>query len=568
MSSRAALCFVPLLILWLFWPTLVGRQRLAFRDVSHFYTPLYEYVAERTNNQWLPLWNPLAQTGVPLLGETTTAVLYPVRYLVYALPLAAETAMAWYVTVHLILAFLSATAAARWAGAAKGTAPLGGLIYALSGSVLFLYTNPPFFVGAAWLPLVVGPLLSASNSNRRRTSGCRFARLPGHLRVQLQRDAYFGSGQRVLIAAPAMAMMILGGDPQSALHAMLTVSLFYLSKFVFRVRTDVTWKTVATVPLVAAALTAPQLAASISWSGQSDRVARSYGRQTVEPAPVLSSGERSYGRDDAFRFSLPPWHAAELITPNAFGSLFPIHQRLSRLIPGDGQMWTPSIYLSTFGLLALVSSALAIRICGMDRWLTIAVISLWLSMGHFGLLWVIQFTTGWLTQFHSAIGGPYWLLYNFLPGYDAFRYPAKWLPVFSLAVAIIAARFADRWDGEASRRLPVWPIVATVLLALTAVTAARMNPSWWTDLKRPVDEFWGPLDIAGGLQQIQFSLIHSTVVLLAILALLTSRRFSSVRPALLLLLIGVELAIAGTAMIATVPRETEQQLIAALAPRW
>ncbi len=146
----------PVVILLLLGAALVGLGRLAFRDVSHFYTPLYQYVAERTSEEWLPLWNPLDQTGIPLLGETTTAVLYPIRYLLFSLPIASETALAWYVALHLILASLAANWAASTSGASRGAAAIAGVIYPLSGSVFFLYTNPPFLVGAAWLPLVLG----------------------------------------------------------------------------------------------------------------------------------------------------------------------------------------------------------------------------------------------------------------------------------------------------------------------------------------------------------------------------------------------------------------------------
>ena len=145
--SRASILIAPLSIIVLFAPALVGDQRLAFRDVSHFYTPLYDYVAARTADQWLPLWNPLDQTGIPLLGETTTAVLYPVRYLLFALPISTETAIAWYVALHLVLASLTAGLAARWAGIRPLACSLVGIVYSLSGSVLFLYTNPPFLVG-------------------------------------------------------------------------------------------------------------------------------------------------------------------------------------------------------------------------------------------------------------------------------------------------------------------------------------------------------------------------------------------------------------------------------------
>ena len=113
---RMVIWLAPVAILGLFATSLTGFDRLAFRDVSHFYTPLYDYVDWRMSRQWLPLWNPLDHTGIPLLGETTTAVLYPLKAIVYALPISAATAMAWYVAMHLILAAVTSYRAARWAG--------------------------------------------------------------------------------------------------------------------------------------------------------------------------------------------------------------------------------------------------------------------------------------------------------------------------------------------------------------------------------------------------------------------------------------------------------------------
>lgn len=196
--TRTSVLVAPVVIGLLFASTLVGIDRLAFRDVSHFYTPLFDYVASRTQSQWLPLWNPLDQTGIPLVGESTTAVFYPVRYLLFALPISSEVAIAWYVALHLLLASVAARACASWSGATRWSAAVAGIIYPLSGSILFLYTNPPFLVAAAWLPLALGPIIC-----RRRIA----------------------TTKRVLVAGPAIAMMILAGDPQTAIHAMLVAGL-------------------------------------------------------------------------------------------------------------------------------------------------------------------------------------------------------------------------------------------------------------------------------------------------------------------------------------------------------
>ena len=140
--SKTSVLFAPVLILAFLAPSLLGLESLAFRDVAFFYTPLYDYVAERCSEAWLPLWNPLDQTGMPLIGETTSAVLYPLRYLIFSLPIATGTAMAWYVAMHLIIASLAARLLALWAGCRPLGVAIASLLYPLSGSVLFLYTNP------------------------------------------------------------------------------------------------------------------------------------------------------------------------------------------------------------------------------------------------------------------------------------------------------------------------------------------------------------------------------------------------------------------------------------------
>ena len=83
----ASVLIAPVVIGAIFASVLTDQDRLAFRDVSHFYTPLYEYVSARQQQDWLPLWNDLDQTGIPIAGETSTALFYPIRYAIYSLPI-------------------------------------------------------------------------------------------------------------------------------------------------------------------------------------------------------------------------------------------------------------------------------------------------------------------------------------------------------------------------------------------------------------------------------------------------------------------------------------------------
>ena len=500
---RMVVWLVPISILGLFATSLIGIDRLAFRDVSHFYTPLYDYVDWRMSSQWLPMWNPLDHTGIPLLGETTTAVLYPPRIFVYALPISSTTAMAWYIVFHLILAALTSYRAARWSNASPLAATVAALVYPLSGVVLSLYCNPSFLCGAAWLPLLLSALIAAPD---------------------------LSPSKRTLIASITLAMMVLAGDPQTALHGMLLATIIWIGRrcFAAKKHRDTRqpgfpgWVLLAS-PIMASILAAPQLAASVSWSQQSDRVTVERTQRWWEP-PIVSSK-----RHESFQYSLAPWHLLELATPQAFGSLLPEHRRISGRIPGDGRMWTPTIYMGLLTILALLFRLMKCRTGGIDVWMVITLLSLWLAMGQFGLVWVIQTNTNWLSDVDSAIGGAYWFLYQFLPGYDSFRYPAKWLIPFALGAAIVTASVIDDWiaSPQIDRR---WICCAGWLVSfgLIAALVLRWDPSWLIDprITDPKDLFWGPLRVTAAFSEIAISWLHSwlTWIAIALVLLLANRQ--------------------------------------------
>ncbi|TWU48538.1 hypothetical protein Poly51_44380 [Rubripirellula tenax] len=484
---------VPITVALLLVGVLTGRERLAFRDVSHFYTPLYGYVADRCSQQTVPLWNPLDQTGIPLVGETTTAVFYPIRYFVFALPISTTVAMGWYVAIHLVVASMAASFAARAMGVRRHAAWCAAVMYPMSGSVWFLYTNPPYLVAAAWMPLALAALIGRARHGDRKPSST------------------------IIISGFAMAMMVLGGDPQTALHVMMIAAAIIASRTFRRVpdreKRLATFATLVAAPLLAAALAAPQIAASVSWSRQSVRVNADVETSLVE-APIVGGK-----RHQAFQFSLPPWHIVEVFTPNAFGSLLPAYRRLSHCIPGDGRMWTPTVYAGMLAALVWLDRLIRIRRERMDAPMAIAIAALVLATGHFGCVWWLQATTGMLGNIDSSVGGPYWCLYQFFPGYDSFRYPAKWLTFFSLGTAVMSARWLDqsRWTNA---RRPI--ILVTIIIAGAAivVTSMKWNGTGLSDADSlPADRFWGPLDFAGGLTEITGSLVHSAVTLSMIIGI-------------------------------------------------
>ena len=540
--SKTSVFLAPVLILAFFAPSLVGLDSLAFRDVAFFYTPLYDYVAERCSESWLPLWNPLDQTGLPLVGETTTAVLYPLRYLIFSLPVTPESAMAWYVALHLIIASMAARLLARWTSCRPLGVTIASLLYPLSGSVLFLYTNPPFLVGAAWLPIALGAMLVP------RAGGRVF---------------------RIIVAGTAMAMMILGGDPQSALHVMLVVFAVGLVGLAKRSLDRSDLAVFFGVPLLAAILSAPQLMASISWSQQSERLQNVTNESWLEP-PALN-GTRS----QAFQYSLPPWHLAEMVTPNAFGSFLPANQRFSRLWPGDGRAWTPSIYMGVVTFLALWVRLRFRHERFRGPWLALCGISFLLTLGHFGLVWLVQSGTGSLLNYDSAIGGPYWFLYHFLPGYDSFRYPTKWLPFFALAATLVTAQVFDRLFDEREPILVSRVAISALRFAgvtLCAMIGIQIYRWIFSDdlslMPQTGDSWWGPINVLGGLSQVTTSLCQTSLVLLAISMILRflarCKENCSHWVLVATAVVGLDLGIGGRALVYQVSRAEVKEAVLAM----
>lgn len=482
----AAALFVAAVLLSSAMP-IVSGSRYAFRDVNHFYLPLYDYIGQRNRSDWLPLWNPLDHLGMPLIGETSTAVLYPIRLAVFQLPVLGETAINLYLVFHLMLAAATSAWLAKRIGCKRLGIIAAAILYPLSGSVFSLVTNPPFLVGAAWLPLVLAACLGEKPTKKR--SGWLW--------------------RRTVVAGIGLAMMVLGGDPQTALHAVLVITVVTTARWCWawrdrystRAAKHQAAKQVFAIVLgaggLALAIAAVQVTASYDWSRQSDR--------------VLDADLRT----DLYDFSLGPWHSLELISARPFGHPFPVNRWIAKLLPTEGRMWTPSIYAGLVVGFALLSRLLKPKTYFSEPWFGIALVALTLCFGHFGIVWGLQQIPGVLGGHDSAIGGPFWLLCNALPGYDSFRYPIKWLPVFSIASTMVTAHWLETKPATHERRL------AVALTAVCAVAIAATHVLVWvhpsdrtmTGDWLPVDEYWGPLDVIGGLSLSRSSWLLSLLTL-------------------------------------------------------
>jgi Bacterial membrane protein YfhO len=180
-------CFATL-FLTCYHPVLFQGRQFGFRDAAHFYYPLYQRVQQEWNAGRVPLWEMEENAGMPLLGNPTAAVLYPLKLVIYGLfPYAWGARL--YTLAHTVVAFASMLVLMRSWGTSWTGSGLSALAYAFGAPVLFQYCNIIYLVGAAWLPLGVHAV-----------------------------DRWVRCGRRwaLLELAVVLSMQTLGGEPQSA----------------------------------------------------------------------------------------------------------------------------------------------------------------------------------------------------------------------------------------------------------------------------------------------------------------------------------------------------------------
>jgi hypothetical protein len=402
--------------------------QFGFRDAGHFYYPLYKRVQQEWQAGRTPRWEQEENSGMPLLGNPTAAVLYPGK-LIYALlpyPVAARV----YTMTHAALAFVAMLIAMRGWGVSWAGSGLAALGYAFGAPVLFQYCNIIYLVGAAWLPL-------------------------GFLAV----DRWLTQGSRwaILGLAAVLAMQVLGGDPQASYLLGLcaggyAVGLAWLGS---RQRPDsdepparptrrsrlwwmvpavgvglVGWAT-ATVALAALFPTyrpsgnpAPALpwmlhvprVVLLAWVavcllllwrwrtrrwrsplgvmllGLASAAVLSALMSAAQLLPVLEFTQQTVraegeGPHDIYPFSIEPFRLAELIWPNVTGTSFGrnAHWPEAFRLPGVRQkVWAPSIYLGGLGFV-FAAAAFSLRRGPARRvWLSaIVLVSMLGSLGQY-----------------------------------------------------------------------------------------------------------------------------------------------------------------------------------------
>jgi hypothetical protein len=149
-------------------------------DLVLEYYPRRLLATEILRSGEIPLWNPNIMSGMPLLADGYSALLYPLSLLFVVLPVGA--AFGWYAFVHLLLAGLGAYWLARGLALRPLPALAAGLTYMGSGWSMTWLGFPEFSAVTAWLPVALGCVeryeraaLSGEPASIRLGYGCGLA---------------------------------------------------------------------------------------------------------------------------------------------------------------------------------------------------------------------------------------------------------------------------------------------------------------------------------------------------------------------------------------------------------
>jgi len=384
-SAAAPSLFLALLTLVFFWIILspfAGKGYWLWEDFLYQNYPYRVFAATSLARGNFPFWNPYVFGGIPFFADIQTAVFYPLN-LVQTLFTDADSLSPYVVEVivvlHYFLAALFTYRFLRLVRLEKEAALLGGVTFAFSGFMVTHVIHTNFISVFIWLPLILELLERAFSSGKIR----------------------FG-----VICAAVLALSTAGGYPQYSLYINYVLVLYWLVFELVRYRHD-GWSTtaaggrlalVAFICLVGVGLNASAYLSAAELAGYTPRSTMTY-TASVE-------------------HSIAPLQLVKLLCPAFFGTQYP--ESNTYWAGGYSAFWETCIFVGVLPLvLALWGAVRGWKNRHVAFAAVLAIFSLWLALGGYGLLYKIFF--------HLA------------PGFDRFRIPGRFSAFASFALALLAA---------------------------------------------------------------------------------------------------------------------------------
>ena len=149
----SALLVLAVGLLWMRFNVAPGRTGVPFPlDFLSYFVPMTDWVARRLRAGELPLWNPQACSGMPLLATLQAGVFYPGTWLAIWLPTARALPLEMFCE-SVLAAHLAALLFRAW-GHGLAACVAGGLLFVF-GCVLGTSFWPPALATLVWLPAIL-----------------------------------------------------------------------------------------------------------------------------------------------------------------------------------------------------------------------------------------------------------------------------------------------------------------------------------------------------------------------------------------------------------------------------
>jgi hypothetical protein len=252
LGSAQLIVILLLLPFVVFWAETIGLRVFYHHDLQYYFFPYHKLVADITAQGRLPLWNPYAFSGIPLLGDGQTAIFYPPNWLFWLLPPA--HALTVVVLLQFSLAGAGMFAYVRSLRLSRLAAFVAALAFMFNGFLVARVVHLSIMAGAALIPALFWG----------------FERL-------LQRPSL----RSFALAAALVCVQALAGHPQTPIYTAVALGVYALTLSFqsWRARARRGWRALlplaqlAAIYVVGYALAAIQLAPWIEFATFSPRAA-------------------------------------------------------------------------------------------------------------------------------------------------------------------------------------------------------------------------------------------------------------------------------------------------------
>jgi hypothetical protein len=435
---------LPALAVVFLWKIALTGRILAGVDVFTYFYPYRAFAAEALQSVRLPLWNPHLFLGAPFFADSQAGVLYPFNIMLTSLPIPYQVSAS--ILLHLALggwfAFLFARRSLQLSRAAAFTA---AAMFALGGFLLAQAEHVNQLNVSVWLPLMLYLW------DRARVWDVR----PWRERI---RAAFWP----LSALAGVIALCVFAGHAQSLYICMAALALYAL-------------------------------------------------------ASRLPKSDESHRRDRGERRGIRPSFLSVFSAPSAVNlliiilvigavsalglalagvQLFPTQELAGLSLRGEGMTYREAVSFSLRPRLFLTALFPAYRAGVFSEYvayvglfgMALALVGFWRSPER-SIACIFALMVG--AGLFLALGGfnpVYYVLYRFVPGFDLFRVPARWMMLYHTGIAMLAGmgveslrrancQFALQPDSLPSARSAVKVSAAVIVLALAAGAYWMERPS-------------------------------------------------------------------------------------------